>query len=293
MPATSMPMPSQTSAMPNMRGSCAEVTTSVSFSFWKNCAIVKPKLISDSDVRITDISVRSALMRVRWKDMPVRRFESSTEMSSPVCGNSSALLIPAPAASHRLTAQLQEIALQEVVQERPDDGDRRYPRDRFPVGRDRGLDDVGSQLECEAGDQPARVVEPDLATLLRGRPGEADAQHPDDGLDRAGDDHHERGGIDPEDRVLRDDRQPLAHRLTPLRRGPGPGRAASGTERMRRWLRSGTGARPGRRPAPPARPRAGRRSQRRDAVSPLREPAPFGCRDPDRRADAPRAAQPR
>ena len=43
---------------------------------------MKPKLISDSDVRITDISVRSALMRVRWNDMPVRRDDSSTEMSS-------------------------------------------------------------------------------------------------------------------------------------------------------------------------------------------------------------------
>ena len=43
---------------------------------------MKPKQISDSEVRITDISVRSALMRVRWNDMPVRRDESSTEMSS-------------------------------------------------------------------------------------------------------------------------------------------------------------------------------------------------------------------
>ena len=41
---------------------------------WK---IVKPKPISDSEVRITDISVRSALMRVRWNDMPVRRIDIS------------------------------------------------------------------------------------------------------------------------------------------------------------------------------------------------------------------------
>ena len=39
-------------------------------SFSKTWKIVKPKPISDSDVRITDISVRSALMRVRWNDMP-------------------------------------------------------------------------------------------------------------------------------------------------------------------------------------------------------------------------------
>ncbi len=43
---------------------------------------MKPKLISDSEVRITDISVRSALMRVRWNDMPVRRDDSSTEIRS-------------------------------------------------------------------------------------------------------------------------------------------------------------------------------------------------------------------
>lgn len=30
-----------------------------------------------SAVRITDINVRSALMRVRWKDMPVRRIDIS------------------------------------------------------------------------------------------------------------------------------------------------------------------------------------------------------------------------
>ena len=34
-------------------------------SFSNTCAMVKPKPISDSAVRITDISVRSALMRVR------------------------------------------------------------------------------------------------------------------------------------------------------------------------------------------------------------------------------------
>jgi hypothetical protein len=41
--------------------------------------MVKPNPMSDSDVRITDINVRSALIRVRWKDIPVRRAESSDE----------------------------------------------------------------------------------------------------------------------------------------------------------------------------------------------------------------------
>jgi len=36
--------------------------------------------MSDSDVRITDISVRSALIRVRWNDMPVRRAANSVEI---------------------------------------------------------------------------------------------------------------------------------------------------------------------------------------------------------------------
>jgi hypothetical protein len=42
--------------------------------------MVKPKLMSEREVRITDISVRSALMRVRWKLIPVRREDSSTEI---------------------------------------------------------------------------------------------------------------------------------------------------------------------------------------------------------------------
>ena len=51
-----------------------------SCSFWKIWKIVKPKPISENEVRITDISVRSALMRVRWNDIPVRRDASSVEM---------------------------------------------------------------------------------------------------------------------------------------------------------------------------------------------------------------------
>src|SRR5262249_47283044 len=57
---------------------------SASCAFWKIWYIVKPKPISDSDVRITDINVRSALIRVRWKDMPVRRDDSSVEIAASV-----------------------------------------------------------------------------------------------------------------------------------------------------------------------------------------------------------------
>src|SRR5215831_6637626 len=82
MPRIRMPMPSQTSICPKRLGAAAALMTSEAFSFWKNWKMVKPKLMREMDVRITDIKVRSALRRVRWKDMPVRRAESSTEGSS-------------------------------------------------------------------------------------------------------------------------------------------------------------------------------------------------------------------
>src|SRR5262245_37273728 len=82
MPTTSIPMPSATSAMPKWSGAAALFSSSASCAFWNTWKMVKPNPMSDSEVRITDISVRSALMRVRWNDIPVRRAESSTEMRS-------------------------------------------------------------------------------------------------------------------------------------------------------------------------------------------------------------------
>src|SRR5271170_5766728 len=80
MPITSIAMPSATSTMPKCRAAWVSLSTSLlSLSLSKTWKIVKPKLISDSEVRITDISVRSALMRVRWNDIPVRRAASSSE----------------------------------------------------------------------------------------------------------------------------------------------------------------------------------------------------------------------
>lgn len=61
---------------------CAAFSTDASCSFWNTWKIANPKPISNSDVRITDMSVRSALMRVRCNDIPVRRAESSTEIRS-------------------------------------------------------------------------------------------------------------------------------------------------------------------------------------------------------------------
>src|SRR5215470_9961908 len=76
-PRISMPMPSSTSDSPKLRAGAALFSTPASFSLLKNVKMVKPKLMSDSAVRMTAISVRSAAMRVRWNAMPVRRIASS------------------------------------------------------------------------------------------------------------------------------------------------------------------------------------------------------------------------
>src|SRR5690606_8140715 len=74
-------MPSATSAMPKLRSGATLTSTPRSRSFSKIWKIVKPKPISDSEVRITDMSVRSALIRVRWNDSSVRRMDSSVRCS--------------------------------------------------------------------------------------------------------------------------------------------------------------------------------------------------------------------
>src|SRR5690606_21933323 len=76
-PPISSRMPSVTSAMPKLRRGLTLASTPRSRSFSKSWKIVKPKPIRDNEVRITDISVRSALSRVRWNDMSVRRMDSS------------------------------------------------------------------------------------------------------------------------------------------------------------------------------------------------------------------------
>src|SRR5262249_40891821 len=78
MPPISMRTPRATSVMPKLRAEPPYVMVPTSRSLWNTWKIVKPKEISDKDVRITDINVRSALKRVRWKAMPVRRAASST-----------------------------------------------------------------------------------------------------------------------------------------------------------------------------------------------------------------------
>src|SRR5690349_14009695 len=84
MPITSRTTPSKISAKPNRRGASGGnlVARNLSLSVWKNWKIVKPKPINESEVRTTDISVRSELIRVRSRDMAVRFDESSKLASS-------------------------------------------------------------------------------------------------------------------------------------------------------------------------------------------------------------------
>src|SRR4029450_8058694 len=80
MPTMSIARPSHTSASPKCRGASLLFRICASCAFWKTWKIVKPKGSSERDVRITDINVRSALKRVRWNDIPVRRDASSVEI---------------------------------------------------------------------------------------------------------------------------------------------------------------------------------------------------------------------
>src|ERR1044072_4966896 len=123
--------------------------------------MVKPKPISDSDVRITDIKVRSALIRVRWNDMPVRREASSVLIvdAGDLAVTSVADMFRLPRAlalcvsarvsfAHGLLplADLAHVATQEVIEERSDHRDRAEAADRLPARADRGLNDVGGKL---------------------------------------------------------------------------------------------------------------------------------------------------
>ncbi len=85
MPISSMTTPSSTSDTPKLRADAAWAIAPLSFSPSNTLWMVKPKLISDSDVRITAISVRSAARRVRWNAMPVRRDASSDDTSWNSC----------------------------------------------------------------------------------------------------------------------------------------------------------------------------------------------------------------
>src|SRR5262245_51844532 len=89
-------------------------------------------------------------------------------------------------------AYLLQIPLEEIVQERPDDGDRAELEDGCPAGADRCLDDVGRQLEREPRDQPARVAQPHIALLVARLRREDRPQTVDECLDGPDDDDQHR-----------------------------------------------------------------------------------------------------
>src|SRR5215471_14029421 len=152
MPITSITTPSNSSEKPKLRGVVLPCCNKLPWSFWKNWKIVNPKPISESDVRITDISVRSALIRVRWNDMPVRRDESSVLIFGSgdfdVIGSwTTCCMATSPRAAALVffvlsLAPLRHVAPQEEFEERPNHRDRTEPPDRLPARADRCLDDV-------------------------------------------------------------------------------------------------------------------------------------------------------
>src|SRR6516162_9970851 len=68
-------------------------------------------------------------------------------------------------------AKLGQIALEEEVRGGSYHRDGAELPDLLPAWRDRGRDDVGRELEGEAGDEPASVADQDLAETTGGRPG--------------------------------------------------------------------------------------------------------------------------
>jgi hypothetical protein len=83
------------------------------------------------------------------------RWRSMQERAEPVmkCCSTDRPLAPPP------TPHLPEVALQKKVEERADRRDCRQTRDFLPAHGDRGLQDVGRQLEREARRNPS-VPEP-------------------------------------------------------------------------------------------------------------------------------------
>src|SRR6185369_6551289 len=179
--------------------------------------MVKPKPISDSAVRITDINVRSALIRVRWKDIPVRRAASSVAISPDDDSDVARLLgavarcLPllwADVSQHRSwtsricgagmlkSACVLRLAVQEVTQKRPNRGDGAKSTHLFPVRRKRCANDVGGELERERRDQPSREVEPDSTPI---RACDSRRAHDSNGVTNRF--HRSRGNNDDRDRL--------------------------------------------------------------------------------------------
>src|SRR6185436_18722891 len=225
MPSTSITTPSTTSAKPKLRAVPLSTGSRFdSFSFLKNWKIVKPNPINDSDVRIVDISVRSALIRVRWNDIPVRRADSSvltSELSDfdVTIGISISSAMGSTSSECGLARRvlpfthLGDVALEEELEERPYHCDRAESGDCLPARADRRLDDVGRELERQSHDEEPSIAQPNGASLLARGGADLRTERSDDDVDGPDDDDQEGDHVDDDDRELRRLDEPFFHCL--------------------------------------------------------------------------------
>src|SRR5262249_13600074 len=155
---------------------------------------------------------------------PGARWPARSSRARPGAPRSGALALAGPC--------LGQVPLQEVVEERADDGDRAELADRLPARADRGFEDVRGQLERESGDQPACVAQPDVAPLVARLGAEQQPQAVDECLERADDDDERGHGVDDHDRALRQPHQPGGHRSS-VQRPDVAGAAAAAWPRFR------------------------------------------------------------
>src|SRR6266513_1864923 len=95
------------------------------------------------------------------------RFSASGSQAGPRLSAQAACLSTAtdttgPERFGVLVAKLGQVPLEEKVQEGSYNRNCTELPDLLPAWRDRGLDDVGCELESEAGDEPASVAHQDL-----------------------------------------------------------------------------------------------------------------------------------
>src|SRR6516165_4744451 len=110
-------------------------------------------------------------------------------------------------------AKLGQIALEEEVRGGSYHRDGAELPDLLPAWRDRGRDDVGRELEGEAGDEPASVADQDLAEpAVRSRRGKCWPQSGEECLGGSDGDNDQRHRIDDDNDVFGDELRPLLHR---------------------------------------------------------------------------------
>ena len=114
--------------------------------------------------------------------------------------------------AHRKPRRLPDVALDEEIEERADEGDRGEAPDIVPAWRAGRDDDVVGELESKAGHQPAGVAQVCVAEIpARRRWREYRADAGDEHLDRAGDNDQHRHRVDRHDRVVGQERDPILH----------------------------------------------------------------------------------